>query len=243
MISWFEFNGHNSREFGIRLEAAAYIQRPEERVENVTIPGRPGDVTLTEGEGIYNSYMQNVVIRVPAAQLTNVLKWLRGEGYVVFSNDQDHKQKARVVKAITFEKVSPLLEWYNGEVVFYVQPLKERRHGEDSVTVEDGDELFNRGDVPSRPIIEVEEDNIDFSVTINDTTIFVNAASRETLDTGSVWRIDCDAEELLRVAPNGESEICTGLTSGSFPMLETGNNVFTITGADEITVYPRWRYV
>lgn len=243
MITWFEFAGHNSREFGIRLEAAAYIQRPEERVENVTIPGRSGDVTLTEGDGVYNAYMQNVNIRVPSGQLPAVKRWLRGDGYVTFSNDQDRRQKARIVKAITYEKASPLLEWYTGEVVFYVQPMKERKNGDDAITVADGDTIYNTGDVAARPIIEVEADNIDFSVTINETTIFVNASTRETLDAGNVWRIDCDAEELLRVAEDGSTELYTNLTSGSFPVLEVGENTVELSGITEAMVIPNFRFV
>ena len=51
MQSYFIFKGMDSRTMDVRMSGPAPIVRGEERVSHVTIPGRPGELTLTEGSG------------------------------------------------------------------------------------------------------------------------------------------------------------------------------------------------
>ena len=63
----FTWKGTSSSTKGIKLQEMPPIIRPQERVEHVTIPGRPGDVTLTEGDDIYESYIQTIPLIVDSA--------------------------------------------------------------------------------------------------------------------------------------------------------------------------------
>ena len=88
--SFFIWNGIDCRSRGVYLRGPAPIVRPEERVKHVTIPGRSGDVTETEGENIYNSYIQTVSFSaIGGFRLREIYKWLRGAGYVTFSGEPD----------------------------------------------------------------------------------------------------------------------------------------------------------
>ena len=45
MKYWFEWNGVRCTTMGIRLQGMPPVQRPEERVTHVVIPGRAGELT------------------------------------------------------------------------------------------------------------------------------------------------------------------------------------------------------
>ena len=84
---WFIWNGVRSDEKHIVLNEAPKIVRPEERIEHVTIPGRSGDMTLTEGDDIYQSYIQTFTIAVEGeANVPEVENWLKGAGVLTLSN-------------------------------------------------------------------------------------------------------------------------------------------------------------
>ena len=48
-MGWVHFKGKDSRDFGILISAAPEKVRAERRVEQVTIPGRSGELTMDEG--------------------------------------------------------------------------------------------------------------------------------------------------------------------------------------------------
>ena len=62
--SFFIWKGADCRSKGVTVAAPAQIVRGEERVSHVTIPGRAGELTLTEGDDIYQSYIQTMTIQV-----------------------------------------------------------------------------------------------------------------------------------------------------------------------------------
>ena len=103
--SCFIWNGIDCRSRGVIMRGPAPIVRAEERVKHVEIPGLAGDLTETEGENIFNSYIQTVTISVRGAyNVRNIYKGLRGAGYVTFSGEPDRKQAARVIGAITLNR-------------------------------------------------------------------------------------------------------------------------------------------
>ena len=123
--SFFIWNGIDCRSRGVIMRGPAAIVRAEERVKHVEIPGRAGDLTETEGADIFNSYIQTVTISVKGAQnVRNIYRWLRGSGFVTFSGEPDRKQAARVIGAITLNRVSRNIDNWAGEVQFYCEPFK-----------------------------------------------------------------------------------------------------------------------
>ena len=123
----FSWNGTSCRNKGIVLRTAPEIVKPEERVSHVVIPGRAGELTIAEGTDIYNSYIQTLtMIAEDPAKLAEAEKWLRGDGYVTFSVQPTLKQRARVINAVNFTKLSHNLNRWSGDVQFYCDPLKEQ---------------------------------------------------------------------------------------------------------------------
>lgn len=236
MQSYFIWNNRDCRSLGITLAGPPPIIRPEERVEHVTIPGRPGDLTLVEGENIFNAYIQTVTINVKGGpRVEEVYKWLRGSGYVTFCGEPDRRQKARVIGAITSDKHSRNLDWWSGEVQFYCQPLKELLFDK-TVSVSLDGSVFNRGDVIARPKITVQATGTTVAISSGGNTLTISGATN-----GRTYYIDCDS----RIIWHGTSTITvdTQLSSGDFPVLDVGNNTLSGSGWSAATVERRERFL
>ena len=233
MKYWFEWNGVKSSTKGIYLQGMPSIQRPEERVSHIVIPGRSGELTQTEGTDIYNSYIQTVTLFADSeANVRAAEKWLRGEGYVTFSGQSGLKQKARVINAVTFEKHSRNSSCWEGEVQFYCQPLKEAVSEAAVEVTESGTQITNPGDTESRPLITITGSG-DITVRIGDKYIAITGAA-------SGWKIDSDLQWVM----NGNDEPQMGVYTGVFPTIPVGNSLVQFTGSiTKLTIQGRWRYL
>lgn len=234
--SWFIWKGEDCRSKGVRLQGPVPIVRPEERVEHVTIPGRAGELTLLEGDDIYNSYIQTATILVPGwYRVSEIYRWLRGSGYVTFHGEPNRRQKARVIGAMTLQRHAYNLDWWTGEVQFYCEPLKEALK-DDSLTVAINGTVYNRGDVTCRPMITVQATATTMAISAGGNTLTVTGAT-----SGRTYYIDCDS----RIIWHGTSTITvdTQLTSGDFPQLVAGSNTVGGSGWSSMTMVRRERYL
>lgn len=233
MQSYFIWNGTDSRSMGITTRRAAPLIRPEERVQHVSIPGRSGDLTEIEGEHIYNSYIQTVDFTVnTAAQVRSVFRWLRGEGYVTFSSDPDKEQEARIIGAVTLDKVSRNLDKWAGTVQFYCQPLKQRIYSI-AETLTAAGTIRNNGDVASKPLIKLTPSDYDVELIVGDRTLAISGFMYPML-------IDCDAQEISNL---DRTVLGTEYSSGDFPLLEMGNNEISGSGWSKIEIYKNERFL
>ena len=236
--AYFVWKGEDCRGRGILLSAPVPIVKPEERVQHVTIPGRPGELTLTEGDGIYQSYIQTVSIVMEGAfRINEIQNWLKGSGYVTFHGEPQRKQQARVIGAVTLTKHSRRSDWWEGEVQFYCEPLKENLTEATETITSSGSTVMNLGDVPARPLLQV---------TASGTTVVVAAGGNELTITGAtssrVYYIDCDAQIIWHIESN-EIVVDTQLSSGNFPVLQKGLNSVTGSGWSSIMVTKRERFL
>ena len=234
--SYFIWKGLDCRAMGCLISGPAPIIRAEERVEHITIPGRSGDLTMLEGENIYNSYIQTVTLMAHgAARMRQIYDWLRGSGYVTFSGEPDKRQAARVIGAVTLNRHSYNLDWWEGEVQFYCQPLKELLRPENVTVTASGATVRNCGDVESRPRI---------TATASGTTLVIAAGGKSLTVTGvtsgSDYIIDSDAMEVTNAAG---TVLLTANSSGEFPVLAPGDNTVTGSGWSRLVIDRRERYL
>lgn len=232
MIYYFSWNGVSCRTKGIRMKSMQEIVKPEERVEHITIPGRAGDLTVLEGDDIYNAYIQTVDLIVDnEADVRAAEKWLRGDGYITFSGQPTLKQKARVINAVNFEKHSRNTAWWEGQVQFYCQPLKEPVTAAAIEVTSSGTTVNNPGDVESRPKITITGSG-DITVRIGERALVLTGVE-------SGWVIDSDTEWVL---DNGAP--LPGVYTGEFPRFAPGDNAVQFTGSvTKLTIDGRWRYL
>lgn len=232
MLHYFIWNGTDSRTKHIRVNNRVPIIRPEERVNHITIPGRAGELTQVEGEHIYNSYIQTVNLEVlGAAYVPEAEVWLAGAGEVTFDTQATLKQKARIINAVTFEKVSRNLDIWKADVQFYCEPFKSLNDEEDIEVTESGDTLENPGTLPALPEIQIEGSGA-VSISINGVTLIIP-------DLTSGWTADCANKWICQ---NGVPQF--GAWQGSFPEIPVGESTLLYTGnVTAITITPHWRFL
>ena len=234
--SFFIWNGIDCRSKGVIIRGPVPIVRAEERVKHVEIPGREGDLTETEGADIFNSYIQTATISVKGGyNVRNIYKWLRGAGFVTFSGEPDRKQAARVIGAITLNRISRNMDHWAGEVQFYCQPFKQLLQ-ENKVTItSSGSTVRNNGDVTCRPLWKVTPSGSTAVLTANGKTITVTG-----LTSGTVIWIDSDIMEVLNA---DKSAFLTASSSGGFPDLAPGANTVTGSGWSAVEIEKRERFL
>lgn len=237
-LSYFIWNGIDSRTMGITLAAPAPIVRGEERVEHVEIPGRAGDLTVVQGDGIFNSYIQTVTMSVEGSdRVRRIFRWLNGAGTITFSGEPDRVQDARVIGAVTLERVSRNIDRWRGEVQFYCQPFKRRLQEEQVILTESGI-LVNDGDVDEKPRILA-------TITAGATVTVTSSSGTFTVDTTglSLTRIVIDSETEEVTSEDGDT-LLTGLSSGAFPRIAAEDRV-TVGGSgwSRLTIDRRRRYL
>lgn len=233
--SYFIWKNRDCRSMGIIMRGPAPIIRPEERVSHIEIPGRSGDLTETEGEYIYNSYIQTVSFSVRGGyRVREVYRWLRGDGYVTFSGEPDRKQEARIIGAVTLNKVSRNLDNWAGECQFYCQPLKQLLTQKTN-TVSPSGTVVNSGDVDEKPVFLVTCSGGTATLTIGDKSISVTDNTQ-----GTVLRIDSDA---MMVTNTDQTANWNKWAIGDYPVLKPGSNTIGGSGWSSITIQRRERFL
>ena len=232
MIHYFIWKNVDSRVMFIRVPNRVPVIRPEERVEHVTIPGRSGELTVTEGTDIYQSYIQTVTVTVAGnTHVRDAEEWLRGEGFITFDTQPDLKQKARIIGALTFEKHSKNLDYWHADVQFYCEPLKRMRTDPEAIVLnESGTTVTNPSVLTAKPKIAISGSGA--------VTVSVGGRTLTIPECVDGWVIDSENEWILQ---NGIPRI--GACSGSFPVLAPGDNTVLFTGATGLTVTPEWRFI
>ena len=234
--SFFIWKNADCRSVGIWLPAPPQIIRGEERVSHVTIPGRAGELTLTEGENIFQSYIQTVTIQMRGAyRIREVMNWLKGSGYVTFGGEPDRRQKARVIGAVSMNRHSKNTDWWTGEVQFYCEPLKELLNPATTEITSSGSTVVNAGDVKSRPKITATASGTSMTITIGGKTLTITG-----LTSSSQYIIDCEAGMVTNAAG---TENLTANSTGDFPVLDVGSNTITGSGWSKLVFDRRERFL
>ena len=234
--SFFIWKNADCRSMGIWLPAPPQIVRGEERVSHVTIPGRAGELTLTEGESIFQSYIQTVTIQMRGAyRIREVMNWLKGSGYVTFGGEPDRRQKARVIGAVSMNRHSKNTDWWTGEVQFYCEPLKELLNPATTEITSSGSAVVNAGDVKSRPKITATASGTSMTITIGGKTLTITG-----LTSSSQYIIDCEAGMVTNAAG---TENLTANSTGDFPVLDVGSNTITGSGWSKLVFDRRERFL
>ena len=234
--SYFIWKNADCRSKGVTLGAPAQIIRGEERVNHVTIPGRAGELTLTEGDDIYQSYIQTVSIQMRGGmRVREILDWLKGDGYITFSGEPDRRQKARVIGAVSMNRHSRNSDYWTGEVQFYCEPLKELLTPATAEITSSGSTVMNAGDVKRRPKITATASSTSMTITANGKTLTITG-----LTSSSQYIIDCEAGMVTNAAG---TENLTANSSGSFPELMKGANTVTGSGWSKLVFERRERFL
>lgn len=236
--SYFIWKGVDCRAKGVLLQSPLPIVRGEERVEHVAIPGRSGDLTLSQGERIINSYIQTASIAVKGRQrVAEIMDWLTGAGELISSAEPNRKQQARVIGAVSLRKHSKNLDWWEGECQFYCQPLKQALT-EETITMTAAGTVTNRGDVIARPLFKLTASGGSILLQISHSS--GGSTSTEALEVPTDCYIDSETGIITDLT---RTNVLNNQSFGDFPVLLPGDNNY-LSGSGwssiEITKRERW---
>lgn len=232
MMPWFIWNGKNSfGDFGLWINKLPPIIRAAERVTEIQIPGRAGNVTLLEGEDVYEQALKKCVVIIRNdIPIQPILAWLRGDGKVTFCNEPDKVYFARIAAEVSFSRISN--DMSQATIVFACNPLKGKLYEEqDAVTLTGNGTLRNPGDVASRPVVEITGSG--------NCTVEIGEQSMTFYSVSGTIRVDCDAQIITQ-----NDVLWSGTFTGEFWKIPKGASEVTVNNnVSSMTITPRWRWV
>ena len=188
MMPWFVWKGKNSiGDFGLWIGKLPKRVKPEERNEQIEIPGRAGSLTMLEGDDIYSSYSSEMtVIARNTLQMDEIIDWLRGSSDLILSTDTEKARSAQIVGEVAFERDGNNLQ--QAVIPFVFQPFRKQIKPETVTFTGASKTIYNPGDVASRPVVSITGSGT-VTVAINGQQMsFTLGSSAVTIN------VDCDAQ-------------------------------------------------
>lgn len=227
----FYFKGKSCREFGIYVSGSGTYNAPEPDVTSYEIPGRNGDLIISNGR------YKNIVVSYPAfirsqfrQNSARARAWLlSSDGYHRLSDDYHPYEfrLGRFMGPIDFD-----MRFLNrtGECVlsFDCKPQRFLTNGEEKRTFTESGYLLNPTAFPAKPLITVHGTG-DGLLTIGGTTVTLEGIS-------DYITLDSDIQDAYKGNLNMNSAMV-----GSFPELTEGQNVISFSGdITGVDIIPRW---
>lgn len=200
---------------------------PKRRDEAITISGRHGNLTATDGT--FETYiLQAEFILKDISKTDKICSHFKGEGDLIFSDNLDRKYKARVNNQIEFSRIIRSLKRF--AVEFEVQPfMYEAAHS--LLTLTEPKSILNIGTFESEPIITVYGQG-DITLTINNLNLILNGIDGKITINSEILNVYNDTLSL------------NNTMSGDFPTFSVGNNNISWTGSvAKLEITPNWRWI
>ena len=240
LLNYFNFDGINSRGYGVYISGEGTYNAPKRKVQKVEIPGRNGDLIIDDGS------FENIPVRYRAfigtgnrEDFDSKLEELREElvsrpSYAKLW-DTYHGDEFRLAAYLEGLEVEPVMNNRAGqfEIVFDCKPQRFLKIGEFPVTINSGDTIVNPTLFTSKPLIELTGAG---SIIVGDLTINVTGDASQTIF------IDSDIMDAYmdidgaRVSANDK----VNLNSPDFPTLHPGGNGIIFNGLTSVKITPRW---
>lgn len=230
----FSWNGQLASSFGIVVTEQVQYSRPAERLDQVTVPGRPGVLTLSATPTWETVTYAPVCALRPEADRERIFSWLRGSGLVVFGSMPTFAYEARLVNQIDYKSVFEDSGGYmTFAPVFECQPFRRLAVTEPEIQAKNGGMIFNPGTVDARPRIHLSGDG-DVQLTVGETLVQLLGVEKDIV-------LDCEAQEALSL---DGSRLLNAQMSGDFPTLPPGASMISWSGnVYGVAITPRWRWL
>lgn len=237
-MSYFLYNGVDSREFGI-LEGVPMPPTNDEIVKTVETTGRTSDAYYTTGR--YDHKEIPVVLGIKdKSKLRALYSWLTTTGSLIFSTEQD-----KYYKVIKVEKTPERMSVRFGKVniSFTVEPFAYAISPTQINLTEATDYMTvpNAGTMYSAPEIRFVPTAEQVTVNVNGKEFIVSGLSEQVSGQNTVV-IDCDLEVVYYIQSNQKIDI-TYKSKYNFPLLHTGDNYIKHDGSISsmsVNVKERW---
>ena len=237
-MSYFLYNGVDSREFGI-LEGVPMPPANDEIVKTVETAGHTSDAYYTTGR--YSHKEIPVVLGIKdKSKLRALYSWLTTTGSLIFSTEPDKYYKViKVVKtpermSVRFGKVN--ISFTVEPFAYAISPTQiNLTSAADYMTVPNAGTMFSAPEIRFVPAAE------QVKVDVNGAEFIVSGLLEQAAN-GFTVVIDCDLEVVYYISGDQKIDI-TYKSKYNFPLLHTGDNYIKHNGAVSsmtVTVNERW---
>lgn len=223
------FKGEDSTRHSIIPVRRPNIPAPEERVEEIKVPGRDGVLTISEG--IYEQITIPVEFNFMSEEdewgktFRRAKKWLTGSGKLIFSDDAGRFYKALYCKITDAERKSYRIGTFTAE--FTCDPYAYYSEGEREIQVEG--EIYNPG-ARCCPIYRIAGEGL-CEISVNGKVFQANIGQE----------IIIDSEKMLSYKNDGASRNTDVNGDYSDLWLIPGDNTISVTPGFSISMQPGWR--
>lgn len=224
-----EFSGHSGWEYFLLPVRRPSIPAPEERIEEVTVPGRDGILTISEG--LYEPIVIPVEMNfmAPPDEWAGVYrkakKWLSGSGKLRLSDDPGYFYRVLFCKITSTERTSRKIGRFTAE--FTCDPYIYSDEGEKEVQVS-GD-IYNPGAI-CHPVYRITGEGL-CTLTVNGYEFTANVGQE----------IIIDSDRQISYKNDGQS-LNTDVTGDYAKLwLPPGDNTVTGSTGFTVNITPRWR--
>ncbi len=231
VYEYLTFAGKSSEDFHAHISGSGTFISPKRNVENISIPGRNGDLHIDNGK------YDNIQITYPAFITENfrenyeALKafLLSRTGYEELA-DSYHPDNFRIARFVgdLDPVMSPRNRSGSFELTFDCDPRFFLKNGKDTTTLNANGQLFNRTLYTAKPLIRAYGTG----------TVTIAGISVQIISANEYTDLDCDVEEAYRGSASCNGNII--LTNGKFPELPPGLVNISFSGLRGIDITPRW---
>lgn len=221
------WNDIHSDEKNIKIITLPPITSVDKRIEKITIPGRNG--YLTQSDGAYEGEIKEVSYDFKGANIDDLKKWLTGYGKVRFSNEPDRYYKARIINKISLEQIVELL--HTGLIQFDCQPFGYLLVGDEIIELTKPEVIYNPGTIYSEPYIKIYG-NGDITLKVNDNSLIIKEVNEYV-------EIDTELDEIYKGTTSWENN-----ASGDTPIFSGEDiSIDWIGNVTKIEIIPHWRCI
>lgn len=238
-MNYFTYNGRSSEEFGLRIEKKDVFSAPEYDAEFTSIPGRSGDLIVSNRRFANIKVSYTVFLaRKNAADLSEALRAVKGwlytepDRYHAISDSYDTRYIRYGVISGSLDIEEQFNKLGSFQVIFNCKPFKYSLDGLQEIPIENSGSLFNPEAFTAKPIITLKGSG-DFSLTLQ------NGGYNKTWNfKGITDSVVCDSEQMNFYY--GTVLLNDKVTGDGFPELNPGETVLTVSGGvSEIKATPR----
>jgi phage-related protein len=232
MLQHITIGGRDLIEFGTMFDGANWWRIPEKRVQEVTVPGRSGNLIIEEDAfdniTIPMSFYIHKDFQRNYSALVNYLMTLTGYQRIE-STEEPNVYRMGIIS----DRIEPNMGAFNRSGRFTIsinfKPQKWLKSGETGITVASGAVLINPTGHKALPLIRVTGTG---TISIGSVTATLSA------NTGICF-LDSEISDAYQTDGTNRNKDLT-LSGSEFPSLGAGENRIAVTGFDTCEIIPRW---
>ena len=231
MEDFFIINNECSLDHGVVVKELPSITIPKKRVEEVTVLGRDG--TLTVSDETYEPTTKICKVYYNGENPDELITFLQ-DGKVIFSNFQDRFYNMQIVSEIPIDEIFKNNEygnWYEFNITFRCKPFGYSVDNEEIVISEKDTCIYNYASNYSKPIITIWGSG-DINILIDEQQITLKGVE------------DYITIDSVKMRSYKDLENQNSKKIGNFPIIKVGENNISWDGnITKIAITPNYRWI